>query len=494
MKQRNSFYKNMSIEEEKQLKEYFNNLNNNISLTKKETLKINEDFEKAIDYYLKHNKTLKETLKILSIDNLGDIYQKEPENWYPLDSAAKIYPLSMRDNLMSVYRVSCYLKEDIVPEIYQIALLFTMKRFPTFRTSVRRGFFWHYFDGIKKRFHIHEEKELPCSYINVSNIGKQSFKALYYKNRISIECFHTLTDGTGATIFLSTLVGTYLNLLGKKINTNNYVLNIKEEPKDEEVRDEFKDKVSKIKSQSLIEGKALQIDGKKSSVRPCQILHFDIDLDDINNLAKEKNATITELILSILFLTISYSTSKKGIIKIQVPVNMRKYYQSSTLRNFSLYVSINIPREEIKDIDYVLLEVQKQLREKNTKENLDELLQYTDKLIKYLRFIPLFIKRPVAKLIYGYAGDKSLTTVLSNLGNIKLPKEIQKEVEKMDFVLGTAITNRASFSVITCNNILTLSISKLTSNTSVENNIYNYLKQNNIKVKVYGSENYESRK
>lgn len=494
MKQRNSFYKNMSIEEEKQLKEYFNNLNNNISLTKKETLKINEDFEKAIDYYLKHNKTLKETLKILSIDNLGDIYQKEPENWYPLDSAAKIYPLSMRDNLMSVYRVSCYLKEDIVPEIYQIALLFTMKRFPTFRTSVRRGFFWHYFDGIKKRFHIHEEKELPCSYINVSNIGKQSFKALYYKNRISIECFHTLTDGTGATIFLSTLVGTYLNLLGKKINTNNYVLNIKEEPKDEEVRDEFKDKVSKIKSQSLIEGKALQIDGRKSNVRPCQILHFDIDLDDIEKLSKEKNATITELILSILFLTISYSTSKKGIIKIQVPVNMRKYYQSSTLRNFSLYVSINIPREEIKDIDYVLLEVQKQLREKNTKENLDELLQYTDKLIKYLRFIPLFIKRPVAKLIYGYAGDKSLTTVLSNLGNIKLPKEIQKEVEKMDFVLGTAITNRASFSVITCNNILTLSISKLTSNTSVENNIYNYLKQNNIKVKVYGSENYESRK
>lgn len=484
----------MSIEEEKQLKEYFNNLNNNISLTKKETLKINEDFEKAIDYYLKHDKTLKETLKILSIDNLGDIYQKEPENWYPLDSAAKIYPLSMRDNLMSVYRVSCYLKEDIVPEIYQIALLFTMKRFPTFRTSVRRGFFWHYFDGIKKRFHIHEEKELPCSYINVSNIGKQSFKALYYKNRISIECFHTLTDGTGATIFLSTLVGTYLNLLGKKINTNNYVLNIKEEPKDEEVRDEFKDKVSKIKSQSLIEGKALQIDGKKSSVRPSQILHFDINLDDIKKLSKEKNATITELILSILFLTISYSTSKKGIIKIQVPVNMRKYYQSSTLRNFSLYVSINIPREEIKDIDYVLLEVQKQLREKNTKENLDELLQYTDKLIKYLRFIPLFIKRPVAKLIYGYAGDKSLTTVLSNLGNIKLPKEIQKEVEKMDFVLGTAITNRASFSVITCNNILTLSISKLTSNTSVENNIYNYLKQNNIKVKVYGSENYESRK
>ena len=336
-----------------------------------------------------------------------------------------------------------------------------------------------------------DKEKIP--YINVSNIGKQSFKSLYYKNRISIECFHTLTDGTGATIFLSTLVATYLKLLKEIQGTNNYVLDINERPKEEEAKDEFKGKVSKIKSQSLIEKKALQIDGKKSSVRPCQILHFDIDLNDIKKLSKEKNATITELMLSILFLTISYSTSKKGLIKIQVPVNMRKYYPSKTLRNFSLYVSINIPREDVKDLDSTLLEVQRQLREKNTKDNLDELLKYTDNLIKYLKFIPLFIKRPVAKLIYGYAGDKSQTTVLSNLGNIKLPKEIQKEVEKMDFVLGTAITNRASFSIITCNNILTLSISKLTTNTSVENSIYNILTQNNIKLKVYGSEDYESR-
>ena len=71
---------------------------------------------------------------------------------------------------------------------------------------------------------------------------------------------------------------------------------------------------------------------------------------------------------------------------------------------------------------------------------------------------------------------------------------MQKEVEKMDFVLGTTITNKLLFSIITCNNILTLSISKYTLNTSVENNLYNLLIQNNIKVKVYGSENYDNKK
>lgn len=494
MKKRNTFYKKFNIKEEKIIKEYFNNLNNNISLTKKETIKLNEDFEKAIDYYLKQGKNLKETLKILSIDNLGDIYQKEPENWYPLDNAAKIYPLSMRENWMSVYRVSCYLKEDIVPEIFQIALLFTMKRFPTFRTSIRKGFFWHYIDGIKKRFHVYEDKKLPCSYINVSNIGKQSFKAVYYKNRISIEYFHILADGTSANIFLSTLVATYLKLLGKEISTNDTVLDINEKPKEAESKDEFKDKTPNVKSQSLIEGKAVQIDGKRSNVRPCQILHFDIDLKDIKELSKNKNATITEIILSLLFISISYSTSKEGPIKIQVPVNMRKYYPSKTLRNFSLYVTINIPREEITDLDSVLIEVKRQLYEKNNIDNLNGILEYTNKLIKYLRFIPLFIKKPVAKIIYGYAGDKSFTTVLSNLGNVNLPDNMQKEVEKMDFVLGTTITNKLLFSIITCNNILTLSISKYTLNTSVENNLYNLLIQNNIKVKVYGSENYDNKK
>ena len=54
--------------------------------------------------------------------------------------------------------------------------------------------------------------------------------------------------------------------------------------------------------------------------------------------------------------------------------------------------------------------------------------------------------------------------------------------------------NKLLFSIITCNNILTLSISKYTLNTSVENNLYNLLVQNNIKVKVYGSENYDNKK
>lgn len=476
------------------IKNYFKELDDSINLSKSETKLFNDDFKKAILYFYKKKVKITDIIKKLSIENIKDVYKETNNDWYPLDSSAKIYPLSMKENWMSVFRLSYYLKEKVVPEIFQIALLFTIKRFPTFKTSIRRGFFWHYIEEIKKRFHVYEDKMLPCSYINVSNIGKQSFKAVYYKNRISVEYFHILTDGYGGIVFLSTLVATYLRLLGNDISYNDIVLNINNEPDKEEIKDEFKGKKTNTKEKSLIENKALQVDGKLSSIKPCQIIHYDINVNDLKSLAKEYNATITELILTYIFISLSHSTSGNGNIKVQVPINMRKYYPSKTIRNFSLYMTININRNDITSFDKTLKEIKKQMKEKNNLAYLNGIMKYVNKLVSSIKFIPMFIKKPIASIVYGYAGDKSLTSVLSNLGNVSIPEDMKKYIEKMDFVLGTAITNRVLFSMITVNDILTLTISKSTTNSSVENNLYNLFKQNGIDVNVHGSELYENRK
>ncbi len=489
-----NFLQNFNEKDKTILKTFFDNLNNNINLNKKDTKLFNEDFEKAILYYYNKKMNIESILKLLSINNIGSCYKVLDNNWFALDNAAKIYPLSMKESWMSVFRVSCYLKENIIPEIFQIALSFTLKRFPTFRTSVRKGFFWHYMEENKKRFQVYEDKKLPCSYINVSNVGKQPFKALYYKNRISIEYFHILTDGYGAIVFISTLVSVYLKLLEKEISHNEMVLNINNKYTCEEVKDEFINKKAKLKSKSLMESKALQVDGKLSNIRPCQILHFDINIKQLKELSTKYNCTITQLLLSFIFMSLSYSTSSNGNIKVQIPVNMRKYYPSKTIRNFSLYIMISIKRNKITSLEEVLDEIKLQMKEKNNKEYLDGIMNYINKLLNSIRIIPLFIKRPIARIIYGYAGDKSITSVLSNLGTINIPDNMKQYINKMDFVLGTGITNKVLFSSLTVNDILTLSISKFTTNTSVENNLYNLLKQYNIKVNVHGSELYENRK
>lgn len=192
----NEIFINLSQKDQELINKFMENLNKKISLTRKETKEFQNDFVKMINFYLSKGKKIDEILEILSLDNLGNCYKEKPTNWYPLDNGAKIYPLSMKEDWMSVYRVSIYLKEEVIPEVLQMALNFTMKRFPTFRTSIRKGFFWNYIDGIKKRFSIKLDQELPCSHINVSNARRQSFKIIYYDKRISLEVFHVLTDGT----------------------------------------------------------------------------------------------------------------------------------------------------------------------------------------------------------------------------------------------------------------------------------------------------------
>ena len=482
-----------NLDEQELLNDYFKELDSKIDLSKKDRKLFIKDFEEAINYFHK-SKSISEILDLLSLDNLGDCYKNKQLKWFHLDNSAKIYPLSMKRNWMSVYRLSYYLEDEIVPEVLQIALTFTMKRFPIFRTSIRKGFFWHYIDQIKRRFVVTEENDLPCNYINISKLGKASFKVLYYKNRVSVEIFHVLTDAYGGITFLSTLISEYLRLLGNKIDYNKFVLNTNDDIDKEELKDEFINKEITSKKGSLLDSKALLIDGKCSKIKPCQLIHFDLDTSKLKDLAHKYGVTINELALSFLFLVLSYSTSKEGYIKIQVPVNMRKYYKSKTLRNFSLYNNISIKKSEVTSLESVIKKVKYQSQEKLSKNKLDEVMIYTNKLVKHLKFIPLFIKRPIANLVVNIFGDRSQTTTLSNLGVINLEYSVSKHIKSADFVLGTTITNKILFTMITVNNITNFTVSKYTTNSSVENNLYNIFKENDLILRIHGSETYEDRK
>lgn len=486
-------YNKLKNNDIKKINKYFNELNNLVDLPKSKKNLFIKDFENIISYYLKKNKSVDDILSRISLDNLGDIYTRDSKRWFPLDSAAKIYPLAMKNNYMSVYRISYYLKENIVPEVLQIALLFTMKRFPTFMTSVRKGFFWHYLDSIKKRFHITEESDVPCSYLNVSSMGKQSFRIVYYKRRVSIECFHVLTDGKGACTFLTTLVGEYFKLLGNNTSYSDILFDVNSDVDERELTDEFLDKKSTGK-RGILSSKALQLDGKISKIKPCQVIHFDMDKNEVLKICHKKNITMTNLFLGFIFIACRYCTSKDGKINIQLPVNMRKYYNSKTLRNFSLFANITLEKKDITSLSSTINKIKIKMNKMINKEYLDSMITYPKRIVSYLKFIPLFIKGSVFKLVSGFVEDVSETSVLSNLGNIELPKEIKDKVEKMDFVLGTSTINRVLFALATCNNTTTLSISKFTKNTSLENNLYNLITKEGINIKVHGSDVYEYRK
>lgn len=356
------------------------------------------DFRRAAEVLVSRGLSPAEAAARLGHERLGDFYLSAPDYWYPLDDAAKIYPMSMTDGWMSVFRLSAYLDAPVEPSLLQLALDITMPRFPFFATRIKRGVFWHYIDGVKRRFTVQPETELPCAPMNVAAGDSQSFRVLYYGRRVSVEFFHILTDGTGGLAFLTALLLAFMT----------------------------------------------------------EAAH-------------------------------AASDESRGDISIQVPVNMRKFCPSKTLRNFAMYCSVRTPWAEAGEAERLLPDITRQLSERASETAMRGMLASTAEMVRLLGRVPLAVKRPAARIAYGFLGERAFTSTLSNLGAAKLPPEVEAHVEKLDFVLGTGERARAACAMVTLKGLALLSVTKLTDDKTFETRLLSLLEGAGVPVKLSGS-------
>ncbi|MCE5343049.1 MAG: hypothetical protein LLF96_05585 [Eubacteriales bacterium] len=429
---------------------YLNDVRARIDLHPRFIDSLMEDHVRALRWYADHGVPVSDGMKRLDPAQLGDFYLRERTAWYPLDTAAKIYPLSMGLKRMTMYRLSFYLKYPVEPEILQMALTYTIRRFPYFATTIKCGLFWHYIDSAMRRFAARPETKTPCAPICLNASSSPTFRVVWYQNRVGVEFFHVLTDGTGATIFLRTLLHEYLRLLGYDTPLDEGIFSLTEAPDPREWVDDFSLADERPAQEGFGHQSALQLRRVLTLQKSSRILHFDLPLPALREAAKERNVTVTTLILSLMMLALKPATETHGgkrKIHIQLPVNMRKYYPSHTLRNFSMYCSISMHPRQITTLENILPEISAQVSRGTSKENLDGTMTLSSKLVRYLRFVPLIIKRPIAYLLYGRLSNGVFTTAFSNLGLITLPEGMRPHVEKFDAVLGPPIRNRLGCSL-----------------------------------------------
>lgn len=496
-KQRESAFeqyrRTLSEAETERLAAYFAELDAHVLLAQEEKTRLRADFENALLHYAAAGVELSEAMNRLAIGNLGGFYARPPILWYPLDDAAKIYPLSMRHGRMAVFRLSAYLKEPVAPALLQMALTFTIKRFPSFATTVKKGFFWHYLDTAKRRYAIEPEVEMPCKPLPIGKSGSQSFRVLHYENRISVEYFHVLTDGTGGMVFLKTLCAEYLRLCGVEAAAGEGVLDINETPLASEAENGFELAARTEKRAGFVDRPAVQMSGRLAVRRPCRVLHFRLDAAALRAAASANNATVTAYVLALLFLAGRAATDElTGTMSIQVPVNMRKFYPSDTLRNFSMYCGVKLPLGDSPDRRALIAEITRQLNEKASREAMGDMMNATESMVRLLRYIPLAVKAPVARVVYGFLGEAIFSNTLSNLGVVTMSAAYAAHIESMDFVLGTALTNRASCSMVTFGNTATLTVAKSTADPSFEEALYRLLEADGIPMRIEGSGIYEA--
>ena len=117
-----------------------------------------------------------------------------------------------------------------------------------------------------------------------------------------------------------------------------------------ENEDDYKKVTSSEKRKNLLSPPSSQIADSPDEHKSKRINSITADLNKLKQQAKEKEVTISTYILAKMFLSIKeVMIEKKGTINIQVPVNMRKFYDSTTVRNFSMFSFISEELELIKD-------------------------------------------------------------------------------------------------------------------------------------------------
>ena len=124
--------------------------------------------------------------------------EKRQNRWRKLDNAAQAFPAATGKKDSRVFRFYCVLKEKVDADRLQGALDLTMEKYPLFRSVLRKGLFWFYMEPRELPALVKPEDRPPCSRIYVPDQKKLLFEVSYYKNRINLEVFHGLTDGTGA--------------------------------------------------------------------------------------------------------------------------------------------------------------------------------------------------------------------------------------------------------------------------------------------------------
>ncbi len=367
-------------------------------------------------------------------------------SWKKLDNAAKIFPALVSPEDTEVFRMSCVLKEDIVPELLQKALDSTMEEFPSFRETVSRGMFWYYLEDSGKKPVVHEETNTPLQPLYNKNTHGLLIDVSYYKQRINFEVFHALCDGTGAVMFLRTLTAHYLCLrydlpvmkmnLGidstvREMEADSFAQHYEKEKKrgnglglNEFLGDDKKRRIYRFSEPKTPDFRQLVTEGE-------------VSVSTVKKAAKAYGTTLTVFLTAVLISAI-YSTmeprDRKKAVGITIPVNLRNYFESNTARNFFgvIHVIYDFGKHGA-EFDAIIRKVSAVFARELTRENLEKKIASQVGLEQnfWIRTVPLFIK-DIAMGISQRVAMKRRTICFSNVGKIEMPEELSSYVDRFE--------------------------------------------------------------
>ena len=420
----------------------------------------------------------------------------QERGWLKLDNAAKLFPAIISEDLTHVFRITASLKEPVRYTSIRKAVEITSRRFPYFGVSLRSGIFWHFLELNDQLPRIQVEEEIPCTAFAIKRKNEPLYRVIIKANRISVEFVHLLTDGAGALEYLKSLLYTYLSLVGKQISSSGDIILPGTAVSDEEYEDGYNRFFQKLPHPTKTV-KAWQLPFRLNNKPRLRVLSAEISTDEIVKVSRGYQVSVTEYFVSVchfslqeIFMSGKTQSKKRNrkVLRIEIPVNMRKLYPSRTLRNFSLFVAPEIDvRLGTYTFDEILKSVHHQLQ---ISTNIKQISRFMSSNVSYekmllIRILPLFIKKMVISRVYRKLSSKRLTGLVTNLGKVNLPGGMEEMVDSFELTPPPPNPKvKVNTALVSFKGKLRICFSNITQSREFERHVLKHLSDAGIHVKI----------
>ena len=358
---------------------------------------------------------------------------------FALDNAATIFPATLSRVQHHLYALRMTMNEPVDRDALQKALDQTIARFPTIAARLSNGFFWYHLEPVKESPVVVQGPIPLLRPMSRADLRKSCLRVQCDGNIVNVEYFHAICDGSGAMVFLKSLMAEYVQLR-HNVNVPNErgILDRREAPRAVELEDCYPKNSSPVTAK--YKGKRVyHLAGTPGQGLSRQIMTVDVSC--ALAAAKKKGVSLTEFLAAALLLAIDRmqrekcSRRKQRPVQITIPVNLRRMYPSETLRNFSLCNTVGIdPMQGEWSFEEVCTRIHHQMAIQNTPKEMGAKIANNVRLVKIAAWScwPLMTKNLIMQLAYRMCGSNLSCMSLSNLGVLDLPDVMKPYVRSMD--------------------------------------------------------------
>lgn len=170
-----------------------------------------------------------------------------------------------------------------------------------------------------------------------------------------------------------------------------------------------------------------------------------------------------------------------------VPINLRPYFPSETLRNFILTVRPSI-NPELGDytLDEIIAQVHHHMRLHITRQEMQAVITKNVSLQHTLplQLVPSPVKNLAMDLGYRIAGSRPYSTTFTNPGIFQVPEEMKPCIHHMEVVLGQSYTPRVNCAAISFGDTMEITFAGTVKESDVEREFFRTLVREGLHVKV----------